>query len=76
MRYSTEQGIGRGAKALCADASGLRYRTGRGNWIYVTLREGKLGVEYDGMKQGITKDLIAAGIHPERIVLAFLPALL
>jgi hypothetical protein len=39
----------------------------------VTLSEGKVWVEYDGMEQGITKDLIAAGIPPERIVLAFLP---
>ena len=44
----------------------------RGNLIYVTLSEGKVWVEYDGMEQGITKDLIAAGIPPERIVLAFL----
>jgi hypothetical protein len=35
--------------------------------------EGKVWVEYDGIEQGITKDLIAAGIPPERIVLAFLP---
>jgi hypothetical protein len=45
----------------------------RGNLIYVTLSEGKVWVEYDGMEQGITKDLIAAGIPPEQIVLAFLP---
>jgi hypothetical protein len=40
--------------------------------LYVTLREGKVWIEYDGMEQGITQDLIAAGIPPERIVLAFL----
>ena len=45
----------------------------RGNLIYVILHENKVWVEYDGMEQGITKDLIAAGISPERIVLAFLP---
>jgi hypothetical protein len=45
----------------------------RGNLIYVTLSEGKVWVEYDGMEQGITKDLIAAGIPREQIVLAFLP---
>jgi hypothetical protein len=50
-----------------------RGRRVRGNLIYVTLSEGKVWVEYDGMEQGITKDLIAAGIPPERIVLAFLP---
>lgn len=49
-----------------------RGRRIRGNLIYVTLGEGKVWVEYDGMEQGITKDLIAAGILPERIVLAFL----
>ena len=43
------------------------------NTRYVTLSEGKVWVEYDGMEQGITKDLIAAGIQPEGIVLAFLP---
>lgn len=49
-----------------------RGRRIRGNLIYVTLKEGKVRVEYDGMEQGITNDLIAAGILPERIVLAFL----
>jgi len=39
------------------------------------LREGKVWVEYDGMEQGITQDLIDLGISPERIVLAFLPEL-
>lgn len=47
----------------------------RGNLIYVTLREGKVWVEYDGMEQGITQDLINLGIPPEQIVLAFLPDL-
>ena len=50
-----------------------RGRRVRGNLIYVTLREDKVWVEYDGMEQGITKDLIAAGIPSEQIVLAFLP---
>jgi XisI protein len=48
-----------------------RGRRVRGNLIYVTLREGKVWIEYDGMEQGITQDLIAAGIPQERIVLAF-----
>lgn len=52
-----------------------RGRRIRGNLIYVTLGEGKVWVEYDGMEQGITKDLITAGIAPERIILAFLPEL-
>jgi hypothetical protein len=50
-----------------------RGRRIKGNLLYVTLREGKVWIEYDGMEQGITQDLIAAGIPPERIVLAFLP---
>jgi hypothetical protein len=45
----------------------------RGNLIYVTLHDGKVWVEYDGMEGGITQDLIDAGIPMERIVLAFLP---
>jgi XisI protein len=52
-----------------------RGRRVRGNLIYVTLGEDKVWIEYDGMEQGITQDLIAAGIPQERIVLAFLPNL-
>jgi len=47
----------------------------RGNLIYVTLQNNQVWIEYDGMEQGITDDLIAAGIPSERIVLAFLPEL-
>jgi poly-D-alanine transfer protein DltD len=50
-----------------------RGRRIRGNLIYVTLGENKVWIEYDGMEQGITQDLVAAGIPQERIVLAFLP---
>lgn len=50
-----------------------RGRRVRGNLIYITLRDGKVWIEYDGMEQGITQDLITAGIAPERIMLAFLP---
>lgn len=50
-----------------------RGRRVKGNLIYVTLRDNKVWIEYDGMEQGITDDLIAAGIPSERIVLAFLP---
>jgi hypothetical protein len=52
-----------------------RGRRVRGNLIYVTLGEDKVWIEYDGMEQGITQDLIDAGIPQERIVLAFLPNL-
>lgn len=50
-----------------------RGRRVRGNLIYVTLQDDLVWIEYDGMEQGITDELIAAGIPPERIVLAFLP---
>lgn len=45
----------------------------RGNLIYVTLQNNQVWIEYDGMEQGITDDLITAGIPSERIVQAFLP---
>jgi hypothetical protein len=48
-----------------------RGRRVRGNLIYVTLHDEKVWVEYDGMEQGIIKDLVAAGIAKEQIVLAF-----
>jgi len=50
-----------------------RGRRVRGNLIYLTLREGKVYVEYDGMEYGITQDLIERGIPTNHIVLAFLP---
>ena len=45
----------------------------RGNLIYVTLQDGKVYIEYDGMEHGITQDLIEKGIPQDDIVLAFLP---
>jgi hypothetical protein len=45
----------------------------RGNLIYITLRNDTVYLEYDGMEQGITQDLIDRGIPAESIVLAFLP---
>ncbi|GAB4332087.1 MAG: hypothetical protein OHK0047_20000 [Leptolyngbyaceae cyanobacterium] len=45
----------------------------RGNLIYVTLHNNQVWIEYDGMEQGITDDLITAGIPSERILQAFLP---
>jgi hypothetical protein len=50
-----------------------RGRRVRGNLIYVTLSEGKVYIEYDGMESGILRDLMAMGIPEERIVLAYLP---
>ncbi|GET37525.1 XisI protein [Microseira wollei] len=49
-----------------------RGRRVRGNLIYVTLQDGKVYIEYDGMEHGITQDLIEKGISPDDIVLAFL----
>ena len=45
----------------------------RGNLIYLALHDGKVWIEYDGIEKGITQDLIAGGIPPKKIVLAFLP---
>ncbi len=49
-----------------------RGRRVRGNLTYVTLQEGKVYIEYDGMEHGITQDLIEKGISQDDIVLAFL----
>lgn len=49
-----------------------RGRRVRGNLIYITLHEGKVWIEYDGMECGIVQELIAQGIPSERIVLAYL----
>jgi hypothetical protein len=45
----------------------------RGNILYVTLRDGKVHIEYDGMGYGISDDLVARGISEDDIVLAYLP---
>ena len=45
----------------------------RGNLIYVSIKDGKVLVEYDGIEGGITQDLIERGIPENDIVLAFLP---
>lgn len=44
----------------------------RGNLIYVTLRDGKVYIEYDGIERGISDELMRRGIPKEKIVLAFL----
>jgi hypothetical protein len=43
----------------------------RGNLIYITVQDDQVSIEYDGMGQGITQDLIKGGIAPDRIVLDF-----
>ena len=50
-----------------------RGRRVKGNLIYVTLRDEKVYIEYDGLEHGITDDLTTGGIPPDKIVLAFLP---
>ena len=45
----------------------------RGNLIYITLEDGKVYIEYDGMECGITQNLIDQGLPENDIVLAFLP---
>jgi len=43
-----------------------------GNLLYITLHDGKVYIEYDGIGHGITEDLISKGISEDDIVLAFL----
>lgn len=43
----------------------------RGNLIYLTLKDNKVYIEYDGIETGVTNDLLKAGIPKENIVLAF-----
>lgn len=44
----------------------------RGNLIYVTLRDGKVYIEYDGIERGISDELIMRGVPKDKIVFAFL----
>ena len=50
-----------------------RERRVRGNLIYVSIKNGKVLIEYDGIEGGITQDLLHRGILENDIVLAFLP---
>lgn len=49
-----------------------RERRVRGNLIYVSIKDSKVLIEYDGIESGITQDLIQKGIPERDIVLAFL----
>jgi len=49
-----------------------RERRVRGNLIYVSIKDGKVLIEYDGIEGGITQDLIQRGVPEQDIVLAFL----
>jgi len=50
-----------------------RGRRVSGDLLYVTLRDAKVHIEYDGMGYGISDDLVARGIPADHIVLTFLP---
>lgn len=50
-----------------------RERRVSGDLLYVTLRDQKVHIEYDGMGYGISEDLVARGIPEEDIVLAYMP---
>jgi hypothetical protein len=41
--------------------------------VHAEIRDGKIWVHYDGTEDGITDELVAAGVPKERIVLAFHP---
>lgn len=43
----------------------------KGNVVHIRLFNDKVWIEEDGLEQGITDDLLAAGIPNEDIVLAF-----
>lgn len=50
-----------------------RGRRVRGNLVYITLQQGGVYVEYDGLERGMVDDLVALGISGDRIILAYLP---
>jgi hypothetical protein len=50
-----------------------RGRRIKGNLVYITLRDGKVYIEYDGIESGVANELIARGIPEDQIVLAFVP---
>jgi hypothetical protein len=50
-----------------------RERRVRGNLIYITIHHGKVCIEYDGIEQGITQELIGMGIPEQDITLAWMP---
>ena len=40
----------------------------RGNLIYVTIESNQIQIEYDGMENGITEDLIERGVPTHQII--------
>ena len=47
----------------------------RGNLIYITLLDGKIYIEYDGIEHGIFDDLIKRGVSEDEIVLSYMAEL-
>jgi hypothetical protein len=44
-----------------------------GTIVHVEIRNHKIWIHYDGIEDGITDELVAAGVPKDRIVLAFHP---
>lgn len=40
---------------------------------HVEIRDGKIWLHFDGIEEGITEELVSAGIPKDKIVLAFYP---
>jgi hypothetical protein len=41
--------------------------------LHVDIRDGRIWIQHDGTDQGITQQLLDAGVRPEEIVLGFHP---
>ncbi len=44
-----------------------------GTVVHAEIRNGKIWIHHDGTEEGITEDLVAAGVPKDNIVLAFHP---
>ena len=42
-----------------------------GNVIHIDIRNGKIWIQHDGTEESIAEELVAAGIPPNKIVLAY-----
>jgi ketopantoate reductase len=47
------------------------YRRIHGSVVHIDVRDGKVWIQHDGIEEGVTDELLAEGIPPEHIVLAF-----
>jgi len=50
-----------------------KHRRIHGSVVHVDIRGGKIWIQHDGTYDGMANDLVAAGIAPDQIVLAFKP---